>query len=128
MFKFLQSTHPINGEIDIDSGIETVGNKPDNIIPARDCTTSDSTFVLDDADVSESSCDSEIEDDLFVEEVMELGDQQRISSIIDQYEVEDGIFNEADLIEWKIKERILIERKDRGYSRCEKKTQTLTTK
>ena len=50
--------------------------------------------------------------------VDELLSEDKILKIIDDYEVEDLVFGDAELEDLKRKEKILVERANRGYYRC----------
>jgi hypothetical protein len=73
--------------------------------------SSDSGFCSSDAEDSVSDDDDGSTcslDELFVEEVEDLKTENRISSVVGDYEGDFGIFTESDIEEWKRKEELLL--------------------
>ena len=77
---------------------------------------SDDSYVTseDSGDDDEAS----VNDSCYVTEVGEIEDRQWVTSIVDYYEVDDTIFSEADVKEWRKKEQKLIEKHKDGYYHC----------
>ena len=68
--------------------------------------------IEDENDVSYTMEESSDEDDVvggddsyFVKEVRDIDDNQRVTSVVTDYEVNDTIFTEADIEEWRKKRR-----------------------
>ena len=88
-------------------------NKNENVTASSDsgfCSSDAEDSVTDDDDGSTCSLD-----ELFVEEVEDLRTENRISSVVEDYEGDFGIFTKSDIKEWKKKEEILLRRYAEGY-------------
>ena len=84
----------------------------------EDCSScSDTSFSTDSSSDSEQDSDSS-DMELEIEEIEEIRDENRISSVLDDYADGGLVFDESDLEKWKEKERKLMERYNAGYYRC----------
>ena len=61
------------------------------------------------------------DDSFFVKKVRDIEDKQRVTSLVTDYVVDDTIFTEADVEEWRKKEEKLLRKHKDGYYRCKVK-------
>ena len=46
-----------------------------------------------------------VDESCFVKEVLEIDDRQRVTSVVDDYEVDDTVFSKTDVEEWQKKKK-----------------------
>ena len=71
--------------------------------------------VLDDEDMPEDDLGNK------ANVVDQLKNEDKILTILNDYDTEDLVFPDSELLDLKIKEQILIERNNRSYYRCRNK-------
>ena len=79
----------------------------------------DGSFAI--VDSSDEEDEDEVDEGFFVKEVRDIADNQRVTSVVTDYELDDSIFTEADVQEWRKKEENLLQKHKDGYYRCKVK-------
>ena len=60
---------------------------------------SDGSYMM--SEVGDDDDEVSVDKSCFVKEVQEIDDRQRVTSVVDDHEVDDTIFSEADVEEWR---------------------------
>ena len=115
----------IDNYVSLRKGISSIESDEDDWIKALNYDDDDDVVVADEewlpmdveggADEDDKVVLTQGDYDDEVGVVDELETEDKILKILDDYQVEDLVFGDADL---KRKERILVERNNRGYYRC----------